>query len=490
MVARAVHEAPQAPQGDRLRIAPRAAGILLAAAWAACAEPPPLDHPNVVLVCIDTLRADHLGCYGYERDTTPAIDRLAAESTVFADACAASSWTRPSVPSLLTGTYPLQHGLYGLEGKLTHALSDASVTLAEVFRDHGWRTAAVVCNPQLDLGNGFEQGFEDYRDDSGDAAEIERRAQTWLDSLDGEDPFFLYLHFLDAHWPYPIPDAYATRFGGSSLPELWGAEPGRVRDAINEGDRQSTRAELDRLRALYDGGIRYVDDQLALLFASLEERGLADDTIVCIVSDHGEEFMEHGRIGHGHGLQENLLRVPWILHVPGRRGRRVEHPVGLVDVFPTLLAAAGVEAPASEGVDRLTRPGEDRPVFAELKELRRYQQSLRRGSRKVTRRFVLEAPAPGEGAAADGDEPAPLLSRDGIPRLILEVEPPGVRSIDLAADPSEHDFRFDTSHSDPLEAELDALSKRFAAAADFDGTGARELDAATLEKLRQLGYTH
>lgn len=455
-------------------------GLSLLALLGSCSEPPPLDHPNVLLVCIDTLRADHVGCYGYERDTTPWIDALSAESLVFEDACATSSWTRPSVPSFLTGTYPIEHGLYGLEGQVTHALSEQSLTLAEVFRSQGWRTGAIVRNPQLSLGNGFEQGFEVYRDQSGDAAEIGRRAEEWLDSLDGEAPFFLYLHFLDAHWPYPLPDDYATRFGGAQLEDLWGERADLVRDAINEREREATEAELDQLLGLYDGGIRYVDDQLAALCAAIEERGDWEDTIVCIVSDHGEEFMEHGRIGHGHALHENLLRVPWILRIPGRRGRTLAQPVSLVDVFPTLLAAAGLDAPPTDAVNRLAEPGADQPVFAELKELRRYQQSLRRGSRKVVRRYKLEQPA--------GEDLGPLLTRAWVPDLILNAPVPGVRVVDLAVDPSEHKFHFDDSGSDPLQAELTAFARHYASTAHYDDA-AVELDEATLEDLRALGYT-
>ena len=461
-----------------------ALGLGLTALAGGCGDPPPLDHPNVVLVCIDTLRADHVGCYGYERDTTPWIDSLSAESLVFADACATSSWTRPSVPSFLTGTYPIEHGLYGLEGQVTHALSEQALTLAEVFRDHGWRTGAIVRNPQLALGNGFEQGFEVYRDQSGDAAEIGVRAREWLASLDGEEPYFLYLHYLDAHWPYPLPDEYATRFGGAQLEDLWGPDAGLVRDAINDREQEAVAAELEQLLALYDGGIRYVDDQLAAVCAAIGERGDWDDTIVCIVSDHGEEFMEHGRIGHGHALHENLLRVPWILRIPGRRGRTVDEPVSLIDVFPTLLAAAGLDAPATDAVNRLADPHAERPVFAELKELRRYQHSLRRGSRKVVRRYKpKEVPD-----ALGGEESGPLLPRARILDLILNAPAPGVRLIDLEADPAERRIHFDDSHTDALEAELDALARAYARAARFEGT-AVELDEAALEDLRQLGYT-
>lgn len=369
--------------------------LMLAAACCSCEETPGKSKPNVIVICMDTVRADRLGCYGYELNpTTPTLDRLAEDSLLFADTSATAGWTKPSVPSFMTGTYPVQHGVYdgsarGLEGEVTDVLSPAALTFAEVFSDHGWQTAAFIRNAQLRAGNGFEQGFDVYCDQAGDAREIRWRAQDWLDGLDGEQPFMLYLHYLDAHWPYPVPDEYATMFAEEEAVDLFRAEGSRaLRSAINDGERVLEEVELEALGALYDGSIRYIDDQLALLFKGLEARGLYEDTIICVISDHGEEFMEHGRIGHGHGLSESLLSVPWILRIPGRAPERIQTPVSLVDLFPTLLAAAGIHAEtATEGVDRLTLPRAERAIFAEHKEPRAYMQAFRRGGDKLTRRF-------------------------------------------------------------------------------------------------------
>ena len=351
----------------------------------------PNKQSNVILICLDTVRADHLGCYGYEgNETTPALDALAENAIVFADASATAGWTKPSVPSFLTGTYPCQHGVYEgsarlKEGAVTDVLPDSATTLAEVFADAGWRTGAFVRNAQLRPGNGFEQGFESYMDEAGDAREIRWRAQDWLGEQEDDRPFFLYLHLLDAHWPYPVPDEYATRFASAeAVAPFRDGDSRALRDAINDGEVDFEAADREALLALYDGALRYIDDELGRLFAWLDRNGL-EDTVICVISDHGEEFGEYGRIGHGHSLSENLLRVPWILRDPNSAPGRVEVPVSLVDLYPTLLATAGITAPGSEGLDRLREPNVARPVVAEHKAPSRYLNSLRAGDRKLVR---------------------------------------------------------------------------------------------------------
>ncbi|HIF42312.1 MAG TPA: hypothetical protein EYQ74_14615 [Planctomycetes bacterium] len=363
--------------------------LALVSACTGPAEPSP-SRPNVLLICMDTVRADHVGFYGYEtRATTPALDELAATSTVFMDTSATAGWTKPSVPSYLTSTYPLQHGTYlgDSKGRLsteTDALSEKATTVAEIFSDAGYQTAAFVKNAQLRKGLGFEQGFDSYDDQPGDAREIRWRAQDWLTGRDEEQPFFLYLHFLDAHWPYPVPPEYAFKFVANDKAERFRRSDWRdLRKAVNRGDVTLLDEEVGALVALYDGAIRYIDDQLQQLLASLEHEGLAEDTIVCVIADHGEEFMEHGKIGHGHGLYENLLQVPWILHVPGRPGQVVEAPCSLVDLMPTLVGAAGLSAgDAAVGLDLLREAPAERLIFAEHLNESYYQQTFRRRDQK------------------------------------------------------------------------------------------------------------
>lgn len=368
--------------------------------------------PNVILICLDTVRADHLGCYGYTlRETTPFLDGLAARSMLFEDASSTAGWTKPSVPSILTGMLPMQHGVYRGSarselGAVSDVLSEPAVTLAEVFQERGYQTAAFVRNAQLRAGLGFEQGFETYRDQAGDAREIRWRASDWIEEREAERPFFLYLHFLDAHWPYPIPEEYASRFTTSATVEFLRSGDWRgLRDAVNDGEKQLSSEQLEGLIAVYDGALRYLDDELAKLWRQLERDGLQENTILCVVADHGEEFLEHGRIGHGHGLYQNLLQVPWILYRPGHAGERLSSPVSLVDVFPTLLAAAGIHPQRGPGgIDRIADPQQETIVMAEHLDSKRYQLSWRQGDFK--RIDVLEPQrSAGESRLGPGDIP-------------------------------------------------------------------------------------
>ncbi len=451
-------------------------------------------RPDVILICLDTVRADRLGCYGYRaNETTPRLDALANESTLFVDASASACWTKPSVPSFLTGTYPLEHGVYEGSahdegGERSDVLPEAATTLAEMFRDAGWSTAAFVRNAQLRRGLGFEQGFELYQDEAGDAREIRWRAQDWLDARAGNRPFFLYLHFLDAHWPWPVPEEYATRFApAEAIAPFRGKGSRPLRDAVNAGERVLGQVEREAMGALYDGSLRYIDDQLSELFAWLERRGRWRDTVVCVIADHGEEFGEHGKLGHGHGLYEGLLRVPWILRVPGRPARRVEAPVSLIDLFPTLLSAAGLAPPGPvEGIDRLAQPDARRAVFAEHKEPDAYQQSLRSGTDKLVRRFTAAG-----GAGAQPGDPLPRIGR----RYDVDLDPSGGRLRALAVAAGEDD------PADPPELKgtvqglrgtsfsLCGVPVRLAADAVFygelqeEGAGAEELREGRLVKI-------
>lgn len=373
-----------------------------------CAPEPPPRKPDVLLICLDTVRADHLGCYGYSRHpTTPHIDELASQSVVFTDASAAACWTMPSVPSFLTGTWPLEHGVYegsarAREGETTDLLPEKAHTLAEAFAEAGYDTAAIVHNAQLRRGNGFEQGFASFEEGNFDAREIRWRAKDWLDESSAGKPFFMYLHFLDAHFPCPVPDEYAGKFAeGADLSLYRGDGWKALRDDVNDGRRTLSTAEREALVALYDGAIRYIDDEIGRLLDALGRERKSENLVVCVIADHGEEFLEHGKIGHGHGLYENLLRVPWILHVPGRTAERIEEPVTLVDLHSTLLAVAGIPpASTATGVDRLSGRNGRTPLFAEHKEPGGYAQSLREGRWKLVRRWLPSVPS-SAGAAPD-----------------------------------------------------------------------------------------
>lgn len=311
------------------------------------ASPPPPARPaparNVLVYLIDTLRADHLGCYGYHRPTSPHIDRFAAEATLFANAVAQSPWTRPSTASLFTGVWPRTHAANGRHD----ALPPEALTLAEILAARGYRTAGFVSNGNIARSLGFGQGFEKYRllpSRGNRAPHVNAEAFSWLDSLEGNSPFFLYLHTVEPHAIYDPPSPFRERFAPGV--EAW-VGTRQVLKQLKKGEREATPALLKDLRALYDGEIAANDAAFGELVAGLQARGLWDDTVVVVLSDHGEEFHEHGGWEHGDKLFREVLEIPLILRLPGLgAGRTVARQAQQIDVVPTLLTYLDIEVPA------------------------------------------------------------------------------------------------------------------------------------------------
>ncbi len=371
---------------------------------AACGGHPSVERPNVLVICIDVLRSDHVGAYGYERATTPSIDGLAASGVVFGSALSPSSWTKPSVPSYFTGRFPVQHRVYEGSreegGKLvSDVLGEEEHTLAELFHDAGYRTVGVVTNGMIIGKFGFDQGYDEYIEKAGDAREIRTRFLEWMDAWEQDAPFFAYLHFLDVHLPYDPPESYRTAFGDSESSVdfstgAWKLLKRRIRNGeikISESDR---RAMID----LYDGSLNFTDAQIGEVLSGLEERGLADGTMVVVLADHGEELLDRGGIGHGSSLYDELLRVPLVIRFPGSTpaGLRIDEPVSLVDVLPTLADYCGLEMPADLAGRSLlplvrgeVSPGR-RPIYSEAIHGSRYQQSIRMGEWKYIVTVPLE----------------------------------------------------------------------------------------------------
>jgi len=351
-------------------------------------------QPDILIVVVDALRADHLGCYGYGRPTSPHIDEFAKGAMVFDNAIAASSWTKPSIPSLLTGLYPSQHGVFSGNhddeaGSITSdVLMDRHETLAEDLHTRGYRTAAFVQNAQLKSFLGFSQGFERYVDDAGSAKEIIEQFLQWI-AEEPDRPAFAYLHLLDVHWPYQPPPPYDTRFGNTQCSlELSGSGWRTLRDDINAGKRELAADEVQRMLELYDGAIAVVDEALSGLFARLP-----DPCFVLLTADHGEELYEKQKIGHGHSLSETLLRVPFICRGPGiGAAGRTQVPVSLVDVYPTLIDLAG-------GKPQPDRPGQSllameatharRALIAETRPGNDHMLALRSYPHKLVRTYKV-----------------------------------------------------------------------------------------------------
>ncbi|MEM7200987.1 MAG: sulfatase [Planctomycetota bacterium] len=326
------------------------------------ATPPPSGAPNVLLVVLDTVRADRLGTYGYGLPTTPAIDALAQRGTVFDWAISPSPWTLPAHASIFTGKYP-QH----LSANWLTPLDDAEPTLAERFAAAGYHTAGFVGNlAYCTAETGLARGFAHYEDDRVTPATIAfstslgRRVMAWLGYhshfelvrndaetvssgflrwVDRHDdrPFFAFLNYFDAHNYYLPPPPFDEGFGAVSP---------LVRSSLSMR-RQWTDAEIAGVGAGYDGCLAFIDHWIARLEQDLAARGVLDDTIVVITGDHGEQFGEHGLMGHGNSLYRSVLHVPLILVQPGAvpAGQRVPAPVSLRDLGATLIDLAGIDAP-------------------------------------------------------------------------------------------------------------------------------------------------
>jgi arylsulfatase A-like enzyme len=446
--------------------------VLLAAGCGSPAEPAgdaPADAPakaptptpaprHVLLVSIDTLRADHLGCYGYEKPTSPNLDALAAESIVFDAAWSTGPWTLPAHASLLTGLYPTHHGAR----RERDPLSPGVATLAEALRARGFATGGVVnaifVSEYFDLDRGFDshETVANNERPRGTAREVTRRGLAWLDAQ-GERGTFLFLHYFDPHSDYTAVSRFREPFatGGGRL-------RGHTRDLyrLNATGIHPEPRDLAHLVALYDAGIRQLDHDLGSLFASLRERGRMEDTLLVVTADHGEELADHGRFSHERHYQETL-RVPLIVRLPGaaRGGTRISEPVSLVDVAPTILGAVGAAAGApADGVDLAplwsggTSPGASRRIFAQTgPRMRDDLRSVREGGFKL------------------------ILDRGS-----------GARELyDLARDPGE---RENVSGRHPEVAERLAAAIAELEATAVGASPPVDLDAESVSRLRELGY--
>jgi arylsulfatase A-like enzyme len=425
------------------------------------AEAPGGERPNVLLVTLDTTRADHLGCYGYQRPTSPNLDELAQSSIVFENATSTSSWTLPAHASLFTGKFPTTHGVrHDPEGPLILAegvpgvpagirargLAPEEETLASVLAGAGYATGAVVAGPWLLRVFGLDSGFQHY-DDSGietnagrRAASVTDAAERWLAGVlaEGDRPFFLFLNYFDPHAPYWPPPSYARTF----LPP--GTPP-----------RMRSRAQAP---ALYDAEILYMDAELGRLLRFLRERGVWDDTLIAVTADHGELLGEHGEWGHERFLWEELVHVPLIVKPPGQQeGRREPGRAQVIDLLPMILSSAGVAPPP--GVQGAPPPSAERPVLAEVNPI-----------------------------SSDGATGSWRAQWHGDSKFIWNTL--GQRFLfDLASDPheSENLFERDAERSRHAEAALLRTFESLPQAPDRTGP-ATVVDEQTREALRELGY--
>jgi arylsulfatase len=358
----------------------RGRGLAAALALLACGEAPPAEPPRepslLLLLTVDTLRADALGSYGGSSRLTPNLDALAAESLVFDTAYAPAPFTLPSLAALHTGRYPIE---LGLQSNLS-LLPEGTPTLASALRERGWRTGGVVSNVVLRDRTDLALGFEAYDDtmaqqestrlwperiaaDTTDAAL--HLLEGWqADPVARSAPLFLWVHYQDPHGPYTPPPGWRERFEPAAQQRLGELVLPEDETAYGEGGIPAYQLLGDRrearfYRASYDGEVAYMDAELGRLLAALAQRGLYQDAFIVFAADHGEAMGEHDYwFAHGHHVTDELVRVPLLIRRPGAPAGRRADVVSLVDLRPTLLAALLADPPQYDGSGRdLLAPG-------------------------------------------------------------------------------------------------------------------------------------
>lgn len=365
------------------------------------ASPVKNNAPNVLLLVLDTVRAENLGLYGYDRDTTPNLNRLAARAIRFDQARSTAPWTLPSHASMFTGRWPHELGVGEHQ-----PLDRTYPTLAEALSTHGYATAGFIantffCNAWFGLGRGFQHYDDFYEEQTAVSLEealrcsslgrlavqmlsdpfggVERRRKdagrinaaflSWLDREEnGEDdrPFFAFLNYFDAHGPFTPPEGAKRPFG---RPPATPEEEALIREWDVRSRAGLTDEQLGLARDSYDDCLAYLDDQIGRLFDELERRGILDDTLVILTSDHGEGLGEHDLIGHGRSLYDQETRVPLLMFLPHgtRGGETVGEAVSLRDLPATVLDVLGVDASAFPGSSLAGRPSQESPVLTEVR---------------------------------------------------------------------------------------------------------------------------
>jgi arylsulfatase A-like enzyme len=432
---------------------------------------------NLVVILVDTLRADFVGAYGSRDGLTPNLDRLAAEGTRFEELLSPAPWTLASVSSLMTGLQPQTHGagvVYDANRYAPTSLTGGVRTLAESLHDAGFYTFGVYHNIYVNPAFGLQQGFDEYVSREVRAGALVDRALAGLKQYGSDRRFFLYLHFFDPHNPYEPPKKECAEVSRRFAPDYHGPL-GCVADRRPELPIPPPEDRRWHL-ALYRGEIAYTDRQIGRFLDGLDDLGLDDDTVVAVLSDHGEEFWTRLTTerawgyepngDHGHTLYQELLQVPGVLRIPGREPSVVRGPVQMVDLFPTLLRLAGVAPPPSQGEDltpRLAGGPPTRPLLLADAILHGQPRwSVRRGPWKL---IVPRQPGP------------PLELYD------LEHDPGETRNL-AAAQPA-----IVAGLRARGERELEQRKKdRARFVAGDDSLGATYLEWNHITKLRSLGY--
>jgi arylsulfatase A-like enzyme len=453
-----------------------------------------LEKPNVILLTIDTLRADVLGCYGQPKTLSPNIDRLAASGIVFEQAITGGSWTQAAFPAMLTSTYP------GLFGGCLGRLSPERPSPIDILAASGYATAGFSTNPHLSRATGYDRGFRHFSDlvpDETDPrlrgvkggqrllqnplfqrlatglgqpmrpARLYRSAADVTDQLghwaeQARQPFFAWAHYMDMHWPYHLEETL-TRPG--DVARAWQDLAVMNGRSNYKRDGAITAAQQRRFMSLYEAALRYLDGHIGRLLDRLARLGCDDNTILIVVADHGEEFLEHDRWGHWESnLFDEILRVPLVIRIPGQRhAQSIRRQVRLLDLMPTVLELCGCPMPpnlmGSSLVPLLTGREDQYPGDVALSEMRR-DPWHRIAVRTETFKLIWDNKCP--------EQPA---------------------LYDLRQDPREtHDVS--ASHPEVVRQLRAAVDEHLRRVADTATAEAQELDhdEAVTTRLRNLGY--
>ena len=305
---------------------------------------------NIIIVLVDTLRADKLDVYkAGSRVKTPGLSTFLETSAVMLNARTPENWTKPSVASLLSSLLPWQHNAFTGDAVVPSSVE----LLPELLRDRGYYTGAFIANGYVSDKFGFKQGWTTYRNYIREgrrtiAQEVAADVVEWLDGRPKDKPFFLYMHTIDPHVPYKPPKSFLDLYDPAPYAgPVDFSKTNELLEKVKIGSLKLNDRDKVRLEALYDGEISYHDVHFAATLRALQERGLAEETAIVVTADHGEEFWDHGSVGHGHSVYDELLHIPMIMRIPGltEGKQRMPDNVSLVDVMPTLLDAVGLEKP-------------------------------------------------------------------------------------------------------------------------------------------------
>lgn len=420
--------------------------------------PETVEHRNIILIIIDTLRADHLSCYGYHIPTSPVLDSLAGSGTLWTSAQAQAPWTLPAHATIWTGLSVKSHGTItnlnwdlGDDSEKNNALDPELPTAPVLFNQGGFTTWGLANVCLLRDIYGFNRGFDYYsccNAGHGKAAESVDSLICWLNEHNDER-FFCMLHLYDVHDPYNPPSPYDRLYNpqGARGITMWQTENG---EPVNLQDRY-------HLEALYNGEITWVDSNLGRLFSWMRTTGLSDNTLIVVTSDHGEEFLEHGGVDHGHTLYQELVHIPLIMSGPGISEGMVDSTtVGQFDILPTLLAWAGLESDAYFDGTNILQPG-----------------------------LAINRPIPASGVA-----PRPLDTMPHLASVVVNGEKT-IASEDLETFVS-YDLNTDTDETDPQPGDSAGVEEvlYYWATPPLGNPQTASPDQAATDALRDLGYVN